>query len=70
MSKCRWPDGSCPDDATKVVYRMATDEEREASHVSTDYGAKWTGGFETNVCDDHLEEAQEMYPLIADKEPQ
>jgi hypothetical protein len=70
MGQCRWPDGSCPNQAKKVVYRMATAEELEASKVSTDYGSKWTQGFETNVCDDHLEEAQKVYPMIADKEPQ
>ncbi len=69
MSKCRWPDGSCPNEATKVVYRMTTEEERIASQVVTDYGSTWTGLLETSVCDDHLEEAQKVYPEIANKEP-
>jgi len=70
MAQCRWPDGSCTNEATKVVYRMTTNEEKDASrrdpsiNVSTRVEA-----LETNVCDEHLEEAQKVYPLIANKEP-
>lgn len=70
MAKCRWPDGSCPNDATKVVYRMATEEEQETGRVDTIRGARVPMFLETNVCDDHLEEAQKVYPLIANREPQ
>ena len=69
MAKCRWPDDSCPNQATKVVYRMTSEKERKASEVVTDYGSSWTGLLETNVCDYHLEEAQKTYPEIANKEP-
>jgi len=48
---------------------MTTEEERIASQVVTDYGSTWTGLLETSVCDDHLEEAQKVYPEIANKEP-
>lgn len=70
MSKCRWPDGSCPNEATKVVYRMTTTEEQDASRVTTNYSSTWNALVETNVCDEHLEDAQKIYPLIANKEPQ
>ncbi|MFN2494016.1 MAG: hypothetical protein ABR501_14160 [Pyrinomonadaceae bacterium] len=70
MAKCRWPDGSCRNEATKVIYRMASEEEQKFSEVVTDYGAKWTGLLETNVCDTHLEAARKEYPHIANKEPQ
>jgi hypothetical protein len=49
---------------------MATDEEQEASRVTTASGSKWTAMLETYVCDGHLEEALKEYPQIADKEPQ
>ncbi len=69
MAQCRWPDGSCPNQATKVVYRMTTEEEQNQSWKSSDRGASWGALVETNVCDKHLEEAQKVYPLIANKEP-
>lgn len=61
--------GTCPNQATKVVYRMATEEEQEAGRVDTTRGTSIPMIVETNVCDDHLEEAQKIYPHLANKEP-
>jgi hypothetical protein len=69
MGKCRWPDGSCPNEATKVVYRMATEEEQETGRVDTERGTRIPMLAETNVCDAHLLVAQKDFPFIANKEP-
>jgi hypothetical protein len=67
MSICRWND--CTNQATKVVYRMATEEEQKEGTTSNQRGMRIPALFETNVCDEHLEEAQKVYPHIANKEP-
>ncbi|MDQ3816297.1 MAG: hypothetical protein M3362_01235 [Acidobacteriota bacterium] len=60
MSQCRWND--CTKPASKTLYRMATDEEREQGTISTERGASFPAIFETDVCDDCEEEAKKTYP--------
>jgi len=67
MSRCQWND--CINDATKVVYRSATDDEYRRSLVVSERGASWTGMIHISVCEDHLNEAQKQYPWIANKDP-
>jgi hypothetical protein len=67
MGQCHWKD--CTNPATKVVYRMTTDEEREQSTHRSEKGIGWTAMLEREVCDEHLEEAQKIYPHTANKEP-
>lgn len=67
MAKCRWND--CQNEATTVVYRLATDEEQEASEFFNGHRSTRTALLETIVCDEHLQEAQKIYPMIANKEP-
>jgi hypothetical protein len=48
---------------------MTTDEEREQSTHRSEKGIGWTAMLEREVCDEHLEEAQKIYPHTANKEP-
>lgn len=62
--KCSFTD--CPNEATTVVYRHATEDEqvlRFSDGVST-YAAL----FQIEVCDSHLETAQKEYPYIRNEE--
>ncbi len=67
MGRCQWDD--CISDATKVVYRPATNDEQRKSTVITERGASWIGLIEISVCEAHLDEAQKEYPYIANKNP-
>lgn len=67
MSICEW--GSCPNEATKVVTRDATEEERQQSLIKNERGVSWVQIIEKSVCADHLEDARKEYPYIANKMP-
>lgn len=67
MRKCQW--GKCLNNAIKVVYRETTEEEKERTRVFNERGVSWAQLVELRVCDDHLQEAQNEYPFIANKEP-
>ena len=67
MRKCQW--GNCINNATKVVYRETTSEEKERTKVFNARGVSWAQFAEIRVCDGHLKEAQSEYPYIANKEP-
>jgi hypothetical protein len=61
MNKCYW--ANCPNDAKALVYRHATEDERDWTHhesYSTFVTLKqqW-------VCNEHLEAARKEYPHIA-----
>ena len=58
MGKCQKPD--CKKEATKTVYRLPTDEERELM--------PFVAIAELDVCEEHLEAAQKMYPYVKDEE--
>lgn len=68
MHKCQWP--NCTTNATKVLYRDTTDEEKDQTRVFTARGVSWAQFVEFRVCDDHLELAKFKYPYLANKEPQ
>ncbi|HVQ40358.1 MAG TPA: hypothetical protein VMS31_22645 [Pyrinomonadaceae bacterium] len=66
MSKCQFQ--SCTNDAEKVLGRPTTDEEQNMRR--TDSGAlKWEFQVKTQVCNEHLAEAQKEYPYVVNEEP-
>lgn len=65
--KCQWP--RCNNNATKVLYRETSAEEKAQTTVYTARGVSWAQFVEFRVCDDHLEVAKFKYPHVANKEP-
>jgi hypothetical protein len=55
----------CPNTATKLVYRLTTDEEKAASTIVNEFSKRYTEIVQIWICDVHLEEAQKVYPFIA-----
>lgn len=58
MVSCEWID--CPNEATKVIERMATDEEQEESTRWNSRGVIVLMLIQRDVCDEHAEKAKEL----------
>jgi len=65
--KCEWP--GCTNDATKVLYRHTTEEERQETTSVNVRRYSWAFLVEFRVCDTHLEISKVEYPYVANKEP-
>src|SRR5215218_6850269 len=65
--KCQW--SGCTNDATKVLYRLTDEEERQETSSSNVRRFSWAYSAEFRVCDTHLEVAKFEYPEVANKEP-
>ncbi len=67
MAKCQW--GECTDNATKVVQRMATDQEQKDGTIMNERGFIVPMLVEKSVCDDHVKDAQRHSFDVVDKAP-
>ncbi len=59
----------CGKPATKVVVRQGTGEERKETIHRNEEGFAFVGLIKREVCDEHLKEAQKVYPEISNEEP-
>jgi hypothetical protein len=67
VHKCQWP--NCTNNATKMLYRETSEEERAETMVFTARGVSWAQFIEFKACDDHVEVAKLEYPHMANWEP-